>query len=178
MDNKKLTRLLEGIVLSVLGILIAIFGTQALNNYFGILLIVLGSVLALASLALLVTKKAMLLPLIGGAGVALAVGIGLLSEYPLSIEFFISFAVIASLGFGCGLFLFGIFRLVNHDTFFGPIQTILGALLITLTLLYMYVPDFRKAFWIIAGILIAVYGVLLIVFTFVDASKLLKKKKK
>jgi hypothetical protein len=44
----------------------------------------------------------------------------------------------------------------------------MGVVAVVLAILYMTVADFAKVFWIIVGVVIAVYGLLGLVFTLIE----------
>ena len=62
--------------------------------------------------------------------------------------------------------------LLKKDILAGICQIIIGAATIVLSILFLTVEEFRNIFWIIVGVVVAVYGVLVIV------TALLNKKKK
>jgi len=75
----------------------------------------------------------------------------------------VEFLVIALLGLGIGLILTGIYCLSKKLLFNGIGQLVVGALMVTFVIIYKTVPDFAQAFWIIIGVLVAVYGALVII---------------
>ena len=172
--SQKVTNIVTGALAIALGIIVAIAGGgTALTIYFGIVTLVGGIVLlGLAVYAL--TKK---LPLpanfVVGAGVLLTLAIALFTNN-LTAGIFITIMIFVLMGAGFGLAVVGIYSLVKGAVIFGLGQIVLGALAVLFTALYLGIPDFQTAFWIIMGILIIVYGILLIVFAFV-APKSLKK---
>ena len=94
----------------------------------------------------------------------------------------ISFGVLVGLfiyvimGLGFGLIAVGIFTLARRGGLVpGIVEIVVGGLLVLFTALYLGIPDFQKAFWIIVGILMIAFGVAVIVFTLVD-KKTGKKK--
>ena len=58
----------------------------------------------------------------------------------------------------CMGFWVPIYLLVKKQTVPGLMNLILGIVAIVVSVLYIAVPDFRSVFWIIVGVLIAVYG--------------------
>ena len=167
MENKKLLSIIEGVATIALGVLIAIFGTKTLGLYFGIMLIVVASgFLAIAIANLVKTKELKFVPVLG-FGVAITFGV-LLVVYPELVEFFITLFVYFLIAFGGALVLYGIYSLVKHSLVYGAGQITLGAVVITLGLLYLFVWQFRVAFWIIVGVVVALSGVFLIVATLLN----------
>ena len=61
MKKEKLTQVLVGAIMVALGILVAIFGTEAFDLYFGILAVAVGAVL-LGYAIYLISKKQVLAP--------------------------------------------------------------------------------------------------------------------
>ena len=167
-NNQLVINVLEGIIIIVLGILIAVCGIDAtVNIYFGVLAIVLGAAAAGFSIYLLVKEGAMPLGITLLSGALIALGVSLFTGY-VSLGVFISILVITLLGVGAALVVYGVYFLVKVNKLGGLIQIIVGAALVALTVVYITVPDFAKYFWIIVGILIAVYGAFSVIFAIVN----------
>lgn len=167
-NNEKLTAVLEGILVIVLGILIAVVGIgETVDIYFGVLALVLGAASLGLAIYLLAKKGVMPLGMTLGAGALIAVGAGLFAKYT-TFAFLVNFLVLVVMGVGAALMLYGIYFLIKVNKLYGVLQIVVGAGLVTLTAVYMTVPDFAKAFWIIVGIFIAVYGTLSVIFALVD----------
>lgn len=167
MKKEKMSRLLSGIILIVLGILVAIFREGALDVYFGIVACAAGLLLLIYT-AYLVSKKEDLTPagfIIGS--VLLAMGISLFVHW-ITVAFLISFIVVAVLGAGVGLVLYGAYLLSKKEQFNGFLNVIIGVVAIVLSILYKTVSDFAKIFWVIVGVVIAVYGVLEVASAFIE----------
>ncbi len=156
--SEKNKTLVSGIFFIVMGILIAIFGGQAvLDVYFGIVSLVAG--LCLVAMGIYAMSKKQPLPgstLVLGC-VLLAVGVTLFTDF-LSVGVLINFLVVVVLGAGAGILTYGIYLLVKKQTVPGLMNLVLGLVAIVVSVLYIAVPDFRSIFWIIVGVLIAVYG--------------------
>ena len=75
------------------------------------------------------------------------------------------------MGLGIGLILAGAYCVSKKLVFNGVGQIVIGALMVTFVDIYKTVPDFAKAFWIIIGILVAIYGALVIVSALIDKKK-------
>ena len=167
MKKEKLTQILSGIILVVLGILVAIFGTGAFDLYFGIVAVASGAVL-LAYVIYLLSKKQQLAPsFFVIPAVLLTVGICLLVNV-IGFGALVKFLVVLILGLGGGILFYGIYLLCKKDKFSGLLNLIIGIAIITVSILYLTVPEFETAFWVIVGCVIAVYGVLEIVSAFVE----------
>ena len=76
----------------------------------------------------------------------------------LSVGVLINFLVIVVLGAGVGILVYGIYLLSKKETAPGLMNLVLGLVAIVVAVLYIAVADFRNIFWIIVGVLIAVYG--------------------
>lgn len=170
MNKEKLSKILTCTVLIVLGILIAIFGTGAIDVYLGVVACVAG-VVVLADTIFLITRKEKLVatPFVLSL-VLLAIGITLFTHW-ISFAAIVNFLVVVILGTGAGLLCYGIYLLAHKETSNGLLNMVMGVVAIVLAVLYIAVPDFAKAFWIIVGVVIAVYGVLGLVFTLIEKKK-------
>ena len=161
--NNKVARILEGAILVALGVIIAICGIgSAIDIYFGIVFSIAGAaLLVLGFMGLNKKDPSGLSDLLLGS-VLLTIGVCLFTPW-LSFAGLVEFLVIALLGLGIGLILTGIYCLSKKLLFNGIGQLVVGALMVTFVIIYKTVPDFATAFWIIIGVLVAVYGALVIV---------------
>ena len=167
MKRETLFQILSGAILVALGVLIAIFQIGALDLYFGIIAIIGGAVLLAYGIYLLAKKNGVNGSSVILASVLLALGITLVIHF-VSFGALIPLILTLLIGGGTGLVLVGVYAIAKKDTFGGLINIIIGAAAITLSLLYIFVEGFRDAFWIIIGVLVAIYGVLEIVRAFVN----------
>ena len=167
MKKETLFQILSGAILVALGVLIAIFQIGALDLYFGIVAIVGGAVLLAYGIYLLTKKSGLNGNSVILACVLLALGITLVIHF-VSFGALIPLILTLLIGGGAGLVLVGVYAIAKKDTFGGLINIIIGVAAITLSVLYIAVEGFRDAFWIIIGILVAIYGVLEIVRAFVN----------
>ena len=168
MKREKLLQVLEGAIMVAFGILVAIFGTEAFDLYFGIIATVIGAILLAYDIYLLTKKQTLeassfILPC-----VLLTVGICLLIPGVISFAMLVAILVVLLLGFGAGVIFYGVYLIAKKATLMGVVNLVMGIVAVTLSVLYLTVPDFRVAFWIIVGIVIAIYGVLAIVGAFVE----------
>ena len=169
----KIFAIIEAIIAIALGIVVIVSGAgTALDIYFGIICLVGGiGLLSLACIGLIKTKILQLPATLLGS-ILVAVGISLFTPY-LSFAALINLLIIVILGAGAGLIIYGIYvLLVLKNLIVGLTQLIIGTAALVLAILYMTVPEFAQAFWIIIGILIIIYGLLLLVSAF-----LFKKEK-
>ena len=169
--NNKLVQVLEGAVLVALGIIIAICGIgSAIDLYFGIIFTIAGACLLVLGFTGLSKKNTEGLSDVILGAVLLTIGICLFTPW-LSFGALVEILVIALMGLGFGLILTGAYFVSHKAIFNGVGQIVVGALMVTFVIIYKVNPDFAKAFWIIIGVLVAVYGALVIV------SALINKKK-
>ena len=169
--NNKLSTALEGIIILVLGVLISIYGVTAVaDTYFAIVFLVVG--IASITLACFHIAKKLPLPVLYvlmGA-VLISISIGLFTGW-VSFGVFINLMVLVIMGVGAGLMLTGLYFLVKGYVFNGIGQLVAGAICVLLSALYLGIPDFRTAFWIIVGIVIALYGAFVLISAFVGSPK-------
>ena len=163
--SKKVLGIIEGAVVIALGVLIAIFGGQAVMDiYFGVLFVIAGAILLAFGIATLIKTKLLSFGITFGAVAALLFGSLLLARL-LSIDFFFYVLVWLIVAAGGALVLYGIYTIVKLSVFYGIGQIVVGAAASTLGLCYLYVEGFAKVFWIIIGVLVAVYGVFMVLST-------------
>ena len=180
MKNKVIRQIISGLVCITLGILIAVYGTNAIDTYLGIIGCVIG-VSLLGFEAILFRKKIDLnpIPILYGATL-LTVGIFLFTDV-LNVTPLVNFIVVIVVGLGAGLLLFGAYLLSKKEKFSGFLDTLLGVVALVIAILYITVEKFRDIFWIIFGVVFAAYGVLLIITTFIKPKEgkiKVKKEKK
>ena len=172
--KEKLAGILEAVVIIAFGIIIAIFGGgTALDLYFAIVALVAGVILLMVNVYTLVKVKELNFGLVFLASALITVGVAILAQ-KLSFAVLIPLMAFLLLGLGIALVLYGIFVAVRKNLFYGVGQIVVGAILVTLVIIFLTVPEFAHAFWIILGVVLAVYGVLLLVFTLMGKSE--KKK--
>ena len=171
MKNKIMT-IVEAVVIIALGIIIAVCGGgTALDIYFGIVAIVGG--VALGIVAAYTLAKTKVLPF-GSTFLSVAlitVAIALFTGY-LSFGILIILVVYLILALGIALVLYGVYTLLGPKALVpAVIQIVVGVALAVLAIIFLAVPDFRTAFWIIVGILVAIYGALMLVTAFLPTKK-------
>ena len=172
MTKQKLFAIIEGAIIVALGVLIAIYGpVTVLDTYVGIVAIVLGVALLIANIATYADSKALALPGLALAFVLISCGIGLVIPGYLSLGMVFNFLIFALIGLGVDLMVYGAFLISKKFLFTGVGEIVIGALLVVFSFLYIFVPEFRDAFWIIIGVLIAIYGVFFIVSAFLEKKK-------
>ncbi len=174
MKKEKLVGILEAIVIIAFGIIISVFGGgTALDIYFAIVALVAGAVLLIVNIYSLVKVKELNFALTFLSSALITVGVAILAK-GLSFGVLIPLMAYLLLGLGIALVLYGIFVAVRKNLFYGVGQIVVGAVLATLVIIFLTVPEFAHAFWIIVGVVLAIYGVLLLVFTLVGKPE--KKK--
>jgi len=164
MKNERLIRALEGTLILVVGILIAIFGIQSVVNiYFGILFLVAGVLLLGVELVKLVKSRKLTFTGLFTGIASTAIGTCLLTGY-LSFAALVNVVVIAVIAFGLALTIYGIYTAIRINKAYGAGQIVIGFLAALMGILYITVPQFSTAFWIVTGILIAIYGAIMLIF--------------
>lgn len=171
MKNIDITKVISGIVAIVVGILIAVLGIgDVMNTYLAILAIVGGSALLILSCYTLYTQKLLPLSPLAIGGALIAIGVGVFTNY-ISFEILIWILVFSLFGVGSALVVFGIYVLIKRNKALGIGFIVIGGGLIALAACYLAFVDFRKVFWIIVGILIAVSGALDVVYALLEKKK-------
>ena len=171
-NTNKIVNIIEAIVIIVLGVIIAIFGGgTALDIYFGIVAIVGG--VALAAIAVYTLANTKVLPF-GTTFLSIALITVAITLFVNALSFgvLIGLLVYIMLALGITLVLYGIYTAVALKGIIpGVAQIVIGAAIIVLTVLFLTVEDFRTVFWIITGILVAVYGVLMLIYAYLPQKK-------
>ena len=169
--KEKTASIITAVVTIALGILIAVFGFGALDIYVGIGCLVAGIVLAVVNIVYIAKKRPASFGSLFLSVALIVVGIFLFTDY-LSFAMLEHLIVAIILGLGIALALYGMLTIAIAKLVpFGVVQMILGLAIVALAIVYMNVAQFRQAFWIIVGVIIAVYGV-------VDLVMILTTKKK
>ena len=172
MSKQKIFAIIEGAIIIALGVLIAIYGPVAvLDTYVGIVCLVLGVALLIAHVVTYADTKALALPGLALGFILISTGIGLLVPGYLSLGMVFLFLVFALIGVGVALMVYGGYLISKKFLFTGVGEIVIGALLVVFCFLYLFVEEFRTAFWIIIGILIALYGVFFIISAFLEKKK-------
>ena len=176
MKNEKLINILQAAIIIVFGIILAVAGpSAALDTWFGIGFLVGGIALLVLAIYGGITTKVFSLGTLAGGTILTTIGIVLFTEY-LSLGVILGFLVFALLGLGIGLLIHGIFVIFFNKLIAGGlVEIIVGALTILFSILYITVPDFQQAFWIIMGVLIAIYGALALVLSIFSKGDVVKK---
>ena len=171
MKNKKLYQIVEALALIVLGVLIAAFGGQTvLDTYFAIVLIAGGAfALCLCIYDYSRTKLLVFSPLFLGVA-ALLIGIFILTGY-YSFGYFLYTLILLIIAGGIALVFYGIYTISKKATVYGVVQIVVGTVVATLGFLYIFVAKFQQAFWIVAGVVLALYGVFYLVETLIDKKR-------
>lgn len=162
MKNKVIQILEAAIVIAFGFIMMFNGGNSALNTYFGVVCIVGGVVFACLSLVTLIQNKVVPFGFLALASILIVFAVAIFMER-LDMGLIIWLMVYALMGLGFALALFGVYSILKGNVLPGVVQIVLGAALVVLTAFYCGTDDFRRAFWIIAGIVVVLYGVLLVV---------------
>ena len=170
--NKKLVNVLEAVIMIVFGILLAIFGFGMIDLFCGISFIVSAVAMLVVIFYDLSKHKILSFNNLFAFSAFLIFGIVLLLKQ-FSLYYNVIILIFLTIAFGCALIIFGAYSIAKVNALFGVGQIVVGAVAVTAGILYQYVPEFRTAFWIIVGVLVAVYGVLLLI-TALTNKKLVK----
>ena len=171
--KEKYIRIIAAVILIAMGVIVAVCGAgAALDLYFGIGCLVTGAVLVVLNIVGLAKNKQVTFAQLFTSTCFVVIGISLLFTHYVSFEMLVNLFVLLVLGLGVALMLYGIFTIVLSKKLpYGIVQLVLGLALVVLTIVYLNVADFRRAFWIIAGIVIAVYGALELVLALTSKKK-------
>ena len=165
--KEKLAGILEAVVIIAFGIIIAVCGGgTALDLYFAIVSLVAGAILLVVNVYTLIKVKELNFALTFLSCALITIGIAILAE-KLSFAVLIPLMAFLLLGLGIALILYGLFVALRKNLFYGVGQMVVGAVLVTLIILFLTFPEFAQAFWIILGVVLALYGALLLIFTIV-----------
>ena len=176
MNKDKLIGIIQGILFIVFGILVAINGgASAMDTYLGIVGLVAGSLLIILAIVSLIKTKQLPFGALAIGGIALTIGGALLAQ-DLTFAGIIWILLFALMGLGGALIIYGVYAICKGAPVVGIAQLLIGIAFIVLPLCYIHVDGFQKAFWITVGIVMVVYGCLVIVSQFIDTKALSKKK--
>jgi len=176
--NKKTLNIVEGIAAVILGVLIAVFGGVAtLNLYFSILFIAAGVGILAFDIAALV-KTGLLSFALTFFGIAIAtLGIGMLVNGDIFAAF-VSVVFLVIIAAGATLVAVGVWSIFKKAVFFGIGQIFAGTAGITIAVLYVALPGFARFFWVIVGVLVAMFGLYIAIPAFSEISGKKSKKAK
>ena len=157
--KEKYISIIAAVILIAMGVIVAVCGAgAALDLYFGIGCLVTGAVLVVLNIVGLAKNKQVTFAQLFTSTCFVVIGISLLFTHYVSFEMLVNLFVLLVLGLGVALMLYGIFTIVLSKKLpYGIVQLVLGLALVVLTIVYLNVADFRRVFWFIAGIVIAVY---------------------
>ena len=168
MSKEKLLKIIEAVFIIALGILVAVCGGgKALDIYLAIVATVVGVAFLALSFAGLATKKELLLAPLCVATIAITFAVALFAGW-ISFGLLIWVLVYLIIGVGAALIIHGIYLLYKKLYVMGLVEVIVGAGAATIAILFILVEEFRVAFWIILGVLIAIYGVFYLVSTLME----------
>ena len=164
--SQKVLTIIEGALVIALGVLIAIFGGQeVMDIYFGVMFVIAGAGLLAFSIVTLVKTKILSFAITFFAFAALLLGTFLLIRY-YSFAYLVYTLILLIIAAGAALIFKGVYTIIKFSVFYGIGQIVVGAAAITLGIVYLTVPEFYQVFRIIVGVLVALYGVFVIVSAF------------
>lgn len=160
MSKSKAYSIVEGILLIIIGILMAcsIVEPSILNYLLGGVALIFGLFLFIKC-ATESSKVNLLLPGSMLSAVLVALGIGLMINYFDFVGLLTHVIVLAILAIGIVFILDSIIKFVNKNTKTGVVELLIGAILITFAILLMTINEIYSYLWVITGILICIYGV-------------------
>ncbi len=159
--KEKTASIIAAVILIVMGIIIAVVGAGALDLYFGIGCLVAGGVLVILNIISLAKSKQITFSQLFLSTALIVLGVCFIWTHYVSFTMLINLIVLLILGLGIALFAYGLFTVIlSKKVAIGVVEMVLGIVVIVFTILYLNIPDFQKAFWIVTGIAIAAYGVL------------------
>ena len=159
--KEKTASIIAAVILIVMGIIIAVVGAGALDLYFGIGCLVAGGVLVILNIISLAKSKQITFSQLFLSSALIVLGVCFIWTHYVSFTMLINLIVLLILGLGIALFAYGLFTVIlSKKVAIGVVEMVLGIVVIVFTILYLNIPDFQKAFWIVTGIAIAAYGVL------------------
>lgn len=174
--NKKLLAVIEGALVVALGVLIAVFGGQdVMDIYFGVVFIIAGAGLLTFAIVGLVKTKILSFAITFFAFAALLLGTFLVARY-YSFGYLVYTLILLIIAAGGALIFKGVYTIVKYSVIYGIGQIVVGAAAIVLGILYLTVPEFYAVFWIIVGILVAIYGLVMIIGALVSKENKSKEK--
>lgn len=158
MTKTKTYKIIESIILIVIGILIAcsIINSNILNYVLGAALLVYGLYLIIASVIIL---QSFILPKAIVGGVLAGIGIAILASYMQPVSLLVSCIVVGITAIGVLFLINSILRFAKHLTTLGVTEAIIGVILLTFGLMFICWADFKAYLWLIFGVLLAIYGV-------------------
>ena len=159
--KEKTASIIAAVILIVMGIIIAVVGAGALDLYFGIGCLVAGGVLVILNIISLAKSKQITFSQLFLSTALIVLGVCFIWTHYVSFTMLINLIVLLILGLGIALFAYGLFTVIlSKKVAIGVVEMVLGIVVIVFTILYLNIPDFQKAFWIVTGIAIAAYRVL------------------
>ena len=169
--DRKITNVLRGAFIVVLGVLVAVCGAgTAMNTYFGVVAVIAGALMLLASVIAIAKRLPMPVGFLIGGSVLVTIAIALFAG-ALDLGVLIQAMVFVLLGAGVGFVLLGIYTIIKSSMIYGLGEIVLGGLMILFTALYLGIPEFRNAFWIVVGIVMIIFGVLAIIAALMDKKR-------
>ena len=161
--SQKLLTIIEGALVVALGVLIAIFGGQeVMDIYFGVMFLIAGAGLLAFAIVGLVKTKILSFMITFFAFAALLLGTFLVARY-YSFGYLVYTLILLIIAAGGALIFKGVYTIIKYSVIYGIGQIVVGAAAVTLGILYLTVPEFYTVFWIVVGVLVALYGVFMIV---------------
>lgn len=172
MSKAKAYKIIESIIFIILGILIAvsILNASILNYLLGGCVTLLGIFLFIKC-ATEQKNVNFLLPTGVASAVLLACGISMLANYINAVDLLQKVIIVGVLAIGILLIIDAIVRFIRKQSTPGITELVVGLILTILAILFMVIPEMNSYLWVVFGVLLAIYGVYLLVQTLITLKK-------
>lgn len=172
MSKQKALNLVQSILFIIVGILVAcsIIQPNILNIILAIVLLVLGVFIFIKSAT---SSKTVNLLLPDGILGIILIGVSI-AMFPGKIDVISPLTMVLKIAITStgGLFIIdSIIKFCRKRTNTGIMELVIGAILLALGLMLLLWDEFGKYLWVISGVLLAVYGVYLLIITIIKLSK-------
>ena len=175
--NKQIKTILFGTVLIAVGVLLAIFGGQSvINTIIAVCSLVIGVAILLLEIITISKKEPLsLLNTIISCSL-ISIGIGLLVG-KINTSLFFDIVSFITMAVGIALIVYGVYSICTKHIFIGICQILVGTASFVISLLYILLDEFKTVFWIIFGVVVAIYGAFIIISCLADNKTKRKAKK-
>ena len=172
MSKRKLFYLIESIVLIIVGILIAfsLLAPKMINILLGIAVLIMGAMLFAKSVWESPTKS-LLVPMALLGACLIGTSIALFINKLNIVNLLVTIISIALCSIGAVLIISSIIQFAKKKTESGIVQIVFAIIFITLGLIFLLLDDALKYFWLIFGILMAIFGIYLLIVTLTKVAK-------
>ena len=150
-------KIIQYVLLIVVGILIAcsVISQDIIKYLVGLALVVYGAFLLFSSVY---NTKCFVLPLGVAGGVLLGVGIATMCDYVQLVQILQRIIYVALIVIGGLLILDSVIKFVLHKNNAGIFELIIGAIVLTVGILFVAIAEMQEYCWIAFGVVLAIYG--------------------